>query len=136
MQAATGSTFVVTWSGSPSSFEPHYTAVTLRNVNQTSPTGNTSTNSTTSANPIQTSDPVGVGSGDLVVVAAVAGNAGSYTPPAGYTEATDQALLSSTLATAYLQVTADGTEQPSISFDAAINRQVVLAATIKTNGSP
>lgn len=131
IQAATGSTFSVTWSGDPPyELEEYYTAVTLKNVDQSSPIGNSSTNSTTAANPIQTSSTLVVGAGDLVVVSAFAGTAGSYTPGSGYTAGTDQSALSATMASAYRAIAADGTEQPSMQFDLTINRQVILAAVI------
>ncbi len=136
IDAATDSTFVPTWAGdAPYELEEMYAAVTLDRVHQTAPTGNIGTNAATT-NPIQPVDPVGVGRGDIVIVAAMGGMSGTYTDPAGYTEGTDQTLLSSTLATAFLEATTDGTEQPSMSFDASINRHVVLAATIKANGTP
>lgn len=134
--AATGNTFVPTWAGDPPfELEEHYAAVTLDRVHQTAPIGNVSTNSSTS-DPIQPTNAIGVGRGDIVIVAAVAGQDDSYTPPGTYTEGIDQAQLSSTIATATLAVTADGTEQPSMDYDAVVNRQVILAATIKTNGTP
>ena len=132
IQAATGSTFSPTWSGDPPfELEEHYTVVTLENVDQSSPIGNSSTNGTTTANPIQTSSALVVGVGDLVVVSAAAGTAGSYTPGSGYTEGTDQSALSSTMASAYKTIAAGGTEQPSMQYDLTINRQVILAAVIK-----
>ena len=135
IQAATGSTFSPTWSGDPPfELEEHYTAVTLENVDQSSPIGNSSTNGTTTANPIQTSSALVVGVGDLVVVSAAAGTAGSYTPGSGYTEGTDQSALSSTMASAYKVIAAGGTEQPSMQYDLTINRQVILAAVI--NAAP
>jgi hypothetical protein len=134
--AATDSSFVPTWTGdAPYELEEFYAAVTLDEVDQTAPIGNISTNSA-GTDPIQPTHAVGVGTGDIVIVAAMGGMDASYTPPTGYTEATDDALLSSTFSTAYLEVVTDGTQQPSISFDGTINRQVVLAATIKTIGTP
>lgn len=134
--AATDSTFVPTWTGdTPYELEELYAAVTFERVDQIAPIGNISTNSST-ANPIQPTHPVGVGTGDISIVAVMGGMQGTYTPPATYTEATDETLLSSVLATAYIEVSADGTQQPSMSFDGTINRQAVLAATIKTTGTP
>ena len=134
--AATDSTFVPTWVGdAPHELEEFYTAVTLDRVHQTAPIGNVSTN-TEITNPIQPADPIGVGVGDIVIVATVGGHSDSYTEPAGYTEGTDQTLLTSTLATAFLEVVADGTEQPSSSYDGTVNRQAILAATVKSVGNP
>lgn len=132
IQAATGSTFSVTWSGDPPyELEEHYAAVTLENVDQISPIGDSSTNGTTTANPIQTSSSLAVGAGDFVIVGAAAGMSGSYTPGGGYTEGTDQTGLSSTMASAHKAIAAGGTELPSMQFDLTINRQVILAAVIK-----
>lgn len=69
----------------------------------------------------------------MVVVGATNGNAFSYTPGARYTESSDQAASSSTMATAYRPITTAGTEQPSMTYDAAINRQTITGTVI--NGS-
>ena len=131
IQAATGSTFSVTWAGDPPfELEEYYAAVTLEDVDQNSPIGDSSTNGTTTANPIQTSSALVVGEGDFVVVSAFAGMAGSYTPGSSYTEGTDQSALSSTIASAHKTMAAAGTEQPSMQFDLTINRQVILAVGI------
>ena len=131
IQAATGSTFSVTWSGDPPfELEEYFAAVTLEGVDQSSPIGDTSTNSTTTANPIQTSGTLTVGQGDFVVVSAIAGTLGSYTPGSGYTEGADQSALSSTMASAYKAIVTAGTEQPSMLFDFTIQRQVILAVAI------
>jgi hypothetical protein len=131
IRAATGTSFTVTWSGTADLFEPYYSAVTLRNVNQVTPIGDTSSNGTETANPIQVAAALNVTAGDLVLVGATSGNPGSYTPSAGYTEGTDQALASSTSATAYRAIVSTGTQQPSMTFDAAINRQVITGTVIK-----
>lgn len=131
IQAATGNTFSVTWAGDPPfELEEYYAAVTLQDVDQINPIGDSSTNSTTTANPIQTSSSLAVGEGDFVVVSAISGSVGSYTPDASYTEGTDQSALSSTTATAYKEIAAAGSEQPSMQFDFAIQRQVILAVAI------
>jgi hypothetical protein len=130
IQAAVGTTFTVTLTGTPVSFNELYNAVTLRNVNQISPVGDVSGNGSETANPIQVASALNVGVGDMVVVGATSGNALSYTPDAGYTESTDQAGSSSTLATAYRSITTAGTEQPSMTYDAAINRQTITGTVI------
>ena len=128
IQAATGSSFTPTWSGDPPfELEEYFAAVTLENVDQSAPIGDTSTSSTTSSNPIQIASALSVVPGDYVIVSAFAGNGGSYTPDVDYTESTDQSLASSTMATADKAITAAGSEQPSMQFDASINRQVILA---------
>ncbi len=130
IQAATGSSFVPTWSGTASSFEAIYSAVTLRNVDQATPIGDISSAGTTTANPIQVTAALNVTNGDMVLTGATSGNAGSYTPDTGYTEGADQAAASSTTATAYKSISGAGTEQPSATYDAAMNRQTITGTVI------
>jgi len=134
IQAATGTTFSPVWAGgAPYELEEYYAAATLRDIDQVTPLEESSTNFTTTVNPIQVASPIAVNPNDLVVVSAFAGNGGTYTPGAGYTEGTDQTVLSSTMATAHKVVTAAGSEQPDKTHSNSINRQVILAAVI--NGS-
>jgi hypothetical protein len=134
IQAATGNTFSPVWvGGAPHELEEYFAAVTLRDVDQVTPLGESSTNSTTTANPIQVASPIAVTPNDLVVVSAFAGNSGTYTPGAGYTEGTNQSVLSSTMASAHQVVIAPGSEQPDMAHSSSINRQVILAVVI--NGS-
>ena len=132
--AATGNTFSPVWAGgAPYELEEYYAAVTLRDIDQVTPLGESSTNFTTTANPVQVASPIAVTSNDLVVESAFAGNGGTYTPGAGYTEGTNQTVLSSTMATAYKVVAAAGSEQPDMTHSSSINRQVILAAVINGN---
>ncbi len=131
IQAATGTGFAVTWTGAaPDQLNEMYSAVTLRNVDQATPIGDISSAATTTANPIQVAAALTVTTNDMVLTGATSGNAGSYTPDTGYTEGTDQAAASSTMATAYLSIASDGTEQPSATYDAAINRQTITGTVI------
>jgi len=130
IQAAGGTGFAVTWGGVANAFDEMYSAVTLRNVDQATPIGDTSSAATTTANPIQVATALNVTTGDMVLTGATSGNASSYTPDTGYTEGTDQAAASSTMATAYLSITSNGTEQPSATYDAAINRQTITGTVI------
>ena len=129
IQAATGTTFTPTWSGGAPA-ETMYTAVTLDNVDQVTPIGNTSGNGAETTNPIQVAAALNVTTGDMALVGATSGNAGTYTPDTGYTEGTDQAAASSTTATAYLSIATAGTQQPSATFDAAVNRQTITGTII------
>jgi hypothetical protein len=129
IQAATGTTFVPTWGGTAGTFDVLYTAVTLDNVDQTTPIGDISSNGGT-GNPIQVAAALNVTVGDMVLVGATSGNAATYTPDTGYTEGTDQAGASSTTATAYLSIATAGTQQPSATFDAAVNRQTITGTII------
>lgn len=133
IQASTNNQFSVTWTGSPSGVEEHYSALTLEGVDQTSPIGDTSTNTVTS-DPIQLATALNVAEGDIVIVASTAGNAGSYTPDTGYSEGIDTTGSTSVLATAHKQITTAGTEQPSMDFDNTINRHTILGLVV--NGRP
>ncbi len=130
IQAAGGTGFAVTWGGVANAFDEMYSAVTLRNVDQATPIGDISSAGTTTANPIQVAAALNVTTNDMVLTGATSGNAGSYTPDTGYTEGTDQAAASSTMATAYLSIASDGTEQPSATYDAVINRQTITGTVI------
>ncbi len=132
IQAASNSDLVVNWTGEPPyELEEHYAAVTLRNVSQATPIGETGTDTTRTVDPLPLPAPLNVVSGDLVVVGAFSGQDSTYATPATYTEGTDQNALSSTMATVYKSITADGTEQPSMDFEDAINRQVILGAVVQ-----
>ena len=135
IQAATGTTFVPTWGGTPSNFNEMYAAVTLHNVDQITPIGNISSAGGT-GNPIQVATALNVNIGNMVLTGATSGNAGSYTPDIGYIEGTDQAAASSTTATAYLSITTGGTQQPSATYDAAVNRQTITGTIINPTLNP
>ena len=131
IQAASDSTFVPTWSGSaPFELEEYYAAVTLQHVDQASPIGGTSSKGNTTDNPLQIASAIGVAAGDLVVMGATAGAAGSYTASVGYTVSTDQSLPSSTMSTAEKSITSAGSEQPSVTHGGP-NRQVVQAVVVR-----
>jgi len=90
--AATNSTFVVTYGGAaPASVQ--FSAVAYSNVDQTAPVGATSVNSTASSTPNPITTPVAV-TADGVAVGAVVSDAGSFIWNNGWTEGTDQAILS------------------------------------------
>ena len=131
--AAGNNEFLVTWTGAAADeIEEQYSAVTLKNVDQSAPIGDTSTNTST-VNPIQVAAAMNVANDDMVLVASTGGNAGSYTPDAGYTEGVDTVAYSATSATEYKPITADGTEQPSTSFDATINRQTIVGLVVQVS---
>ena len=113
----------MTWNGG-TPLEEHYSAVTLTGIDQTTPLGDTSTNTSTS-DPIQVASALNVDVGDVVLVASTSGNAGSYTPDTGYTEGIDTSDWTSTMATSYRVMTTSGTQQPSMDFDGTVNRRTL-----------
>lgn len=87
--AATGSTFVPSWSSPP--MYPLYSHAFFDDVDQGTPFSSAQTNSSASStpNPITTSD-ISTDPGDVVVTGAVAGTNGSYTPQNGFTLGNNQ----------------------------------------------
>src|SRR3990172_8107240 len=127
--AASGSTFVPTWSATPD--VPMYSHAFFAGVDQATPVGAQATNSTASStpNPITTSA-LANNSGDFVIVAAVAGNDGSYTPQNGFSLGNDQTGAATvTLATAYK--TATGSSETPSMLHSNPNRQVIAAFVLK-----
>ncbi|MDH3258682.1 MAG: hypothetical protein OEM19_04375, partial [Deltaproteobacteria bacterium] len=134
IQAATGNTFVVTYSGTPSSFSTAHAAATFQNVDQTASTldsaSNTSKDQATITTPAFT-----IAQGGMGVSGAVHGSGGSYDDNgwgAGWVEGTDQApgemtLGSSNTAVAYI---ADGTDNATATHSPATNRHVIVAASL------
>ncbi len=130
--AATTGTFVPTWSITPESAS--YASLFLSNVNQTAPVGAADSNGTTTStpNPIK-SNPLAVIAGDMVIVGATCGNLGSYTLNNGFTEGTDQAIGSAghTGVTGCKHAETAGSETPSATYSATVNRQVIVGFVIK-----
>ena len=126
LQAASGDGFAVT----PGNFGGLYAAVTLRNVDQITPIGDTSSNGTTTQATVQIASALNVTYGDMMVVGATSGTAGNYTPDAAYTEGADDTAGSRTVTNAYLSITAVGTEQPSTTFNGTISRHTITGTVI------
>ena len=129
--AATNSTFVPTWSSTPSIVA--YTSVFLKNVNQASPVGATDSNGVNSntPNPITTNS-LATGIGDMVIDAATSGSVGSYTMNNGFTEGADQTFGGSggaTGATGYKTATG-AAETPSATYSGS-NYQVIIGFVVK-----
>jgi hypothetical protein len=128
--AASGSSFVFTWNVVPNA-AVMYTAGFFGNVNQSTPIGNTNTN-TSAATPITLSAALNVTQNDYVIVTASCGNSGSFTPHSGYTENADfTAAATATTTVETKAITVTGTEQPGETFSGAVNRQTIVGAVIK-----
>lgn len=128
IQAASGNTFIVTWSGGPPS-APAYAAITYKNVSQTTPIATSATAvGTSTPNPITRS--VSAVDRSMVVSAAVAGNNGSYTWNNGFSERTDQTSAATmTMSTADKIATSDTTETASATHSGP-NRQAIVVAVL------
>ena len=126
--AATGSTFVPTWTSAPT--YPMYSHAFFGGVDQATPTGAQAIASSASStpNPI-TTVALATGSGDMVIAGAVAGNTGSYAPQNGFIEGNDQtAGGTTTMATSY-KAASGSPETPSM-LHSGPNRQVIAAVVL------
>jgi hypothetical protein len=134
--AASSSTFNVTWSGTaPGS--AGYSSVFLGNVDQATPTGATGTGGRTS-NPVTTSSSLATVSGDMVILAATCGNAGSYTLNNGFTEGNDQQISGTVTGVTGHKAATGANETPSATYSSTINRQMIIGLVVKagTGGGP
>ncbi len=128
IQAASGNTFVVTYSSSPPS-NPLHAAATFANVDQLGPIYSTAQNQTTSVDPIEAT--VNVLTGGMAISGAVCGNGGSYSWGNGWIEATDQVHANTvTMATAEHPAATTGTDTASADYSANISRQVIVVASL------
>jgi hypothetical protein len=126
--AASNSNFTVTWSGTaPGS--AGYSSVFLANVNQTTATGATGTGGRTS-NPVTTSA-LATASGDMVILAATCGNAGSYTLNNSFTEGTDQQIGGTVTGVTGRKSATGANETPSATYSSTINRQMIIGLVVK-----
>jgi hypothetical protein len=131
--AASGSTFIPSWSSTPDSTE--YASVFLSNVDQADPIGAKDSSSTTgeTPNPI-TTNPIANNNGDMVFVSAADGNPGAFTLNNGFTEGADQAGSGSSGSTgvAGYKLATGVPEIPSATFTGStVNRQVIIGFVIK-----
>jgi hypothetical protein len=136
IDAATSGTFSPSWSVTPGAAA--YTSVFLRNVDQTTSVGDINSAGTTSSNPIVT-DPLPTEEGDMVFVAATCGNLNSYMLNNGFAEGTDQqfgdATTGGTGVAGYKPATGIA-EIPSATYNASINRQVIIGFVVQAQGAP
>ncbi|MFA5293608.1 MAG: endo-1,4-beta-xylanase [Phycisphaerae bacterium] len=129
--SAIATNFSPTWSSTMSSVS--YASAFFSNVNQAALIGAYAGNNTTSGtNPITTSA-LSTDQGDMVIVAAVCGNNGSYTLNNGFTEGTDQSVSPSsghTGVTGHKSATGVA-ETPSATYSSTVNRQAIIGMVIK-----
>ena len=131
IQAASGTTFIVTYSSGNPSYMMH-AAATYQGVDQSAPIADSSVNSSLTVDPITT--PVSTTAGDMSVSIVTCGNNGAYTWGNGWTEGTDQlGGATSTMSTADHPATG-GTDTASADYSATINRHAIVAATL--NATP
>jgi hypothetical protein len=128
IRAASNSTFVPTWSASPSS--AGYASVFLGNVDQTVPIGARDTNGSASStpNPITTAALL-TEDGDLAIVAGACGNMGDYTVNNGFAKGTELSISSADGVVGHKAGTGS-TETPSLTHS-AVNRQVILGFVVQ-----
>jgi len=126
INAASGSSFVVTWADNPNR-TPAFTSVFMQNVNQTSPVGasdsNGGTTATISTTALSTND------GDMVVLAATCGNTGTYSVNNSFTETVELSMVSADGVAGYKAATG-ANETPSVTHS-NINRQVIAGLVVQ-----
>jgi hypothetical protein len=127
IDAASGSSFVVTWAQTPSR-SPGFSSVFLQNVNQTTPTAATDGNSTESSSTVAT-DALSTSDGDMVFVAGTCGNSGTYSVNNGFTEGIEIDIASADAVAGYKAATG-ANETPSITHS-NVNRQVVIGFVVQ-----
>ena len=126
INAASGSSFVVTWAETPNR-TPAFTSAFLQNVDQTSPVGASASNGGTAAT-VSTSA-LSTNDGDMVVLAATCGNTGTYSVNNGFTEAIELSMTSADGVAGYKAATG-ANETPSITHS-NVNRQVVIGFVVQ-----
>lgn len=133
IDAAIGNTFSPNWSTTP--LEYSYSSVFLSNVNQTTPVGATAENGTASStpNPITTTA-LSTDAGDMVIVAATAGNTGDYAVDNGFTEGIENDMATSVGVAGYKSATG-ADETPRVTYSGAyLNRQVIVGLVVQAGG--
>jgi lysophospholipase L1-like esterase len=126
--AASGSTFTVTWGGTAPG-AAGYSSVFLANVNQTTATGATGNGGRTS-NPVTTSA-LATSSGDMVLLGATCGNAGSYTLNNSFIEGNDQQIGGTVTGVTGRKSATGANETPSATYSSTINRQMIIGLVVK-----
>ena len=124
-------TFIPTWDVNEPTSPAAYTSVFLSNVDQTTSIGATSSGGSTS-NPVTTGSSLATNDGDMVILGATCGNAGSYTLNNGFTEGTDQQMGYGTITGVTGHKSATGaSETPSATYSSTINRQMIIGFVLK-----
>ncbi len=127
--AASGNTFSPSWSSTPD--QVGYSSVFLANVDQADPTGADSSKSDKSKSTIKTSN-LATNDGDMVILAATAGNTGSYSVKNGFTEAIELSITSADGVAGYKQATG-ASERPKITHSNPY-RQVLIGFVVQNGG--
>jgi len=129
--AASGSTFVPTWSGtSPTAYG--YSSAFFSNVDQTNPVGAKDSNGTTAATVVMPS--LSTNNKDMVILAATCGNSGSYTLNNGFIEGTDQTMSSTATGVTGRKPATGAAETPSATYSGSVNRQMIIGFVLKVAG--
>jgi len=126
IDAATSSTFVVTWDTAPSDSSA-FTSVFLQNVNQTTLVGSTGTGGTTSTT-AQTSA-LSTNDGDMAIVAGTCGNSATYSTINSFTEAIEVEPSSADGIGGYLSCSGANVT-PGVSHT-NVNRQSVIGFVVQ-----
>lgn len=130
ISAASGNSFVVTWTTTPSVI--HYAARIYQGVNQDNPVRDfDSKTGGSTPNPITTSA-MDVATGDMVVAVVQSGQGLTYTWNNGFIEGVDfHSGYTSQLSTADKAITSSGTQIASATNAPTPNRQVILGAVLQ-----
>ena len=138
INAATSTTFSPSWSSTPTSYV--YASVFLRNINQTTLTGATASNATSTGATITTSA-LATSNGDMVIDAATCSSSGSYTVNNGFTEALEPSISSADAVDGYKSATGVN-ETLRVTHSTTTSRQSLIGFVVKvvplqaTNPSP
>ncbi|MBN2019938.1 MAG: carbohydrate binding domain-containing protein [Sedimentisphaerales bacterium] len=129
ISAASSIAFTPTWSGTtPDS--AGYAHTLLKNVIQSVPTGASDFGEST-GNPV-TTDPIPTNNyGDMVILAATCGNAGSYTLNNGFTKGIGQTINSTATGVTGYKSAYGSSETPSATYSGEINRQMIIGFVVQ-----
>jgi len=133
INAATNTTFTASWSATPY-YGTAYESVFLQNVNQSTLTGATANNATSSGSTI-TASALANSSGDMVIDAATCSNTGSYTVNNSFTVAVDLSRTNFDGVDGYKPATG-ATETPSVTHSTSTGRQSLIGFIVKAAPLP
>jgi hypothetical protein len=125
--AASGTTFVPTWSTTPS--YTAYGSVFLQNVNQSDLTGATASDEITTGT-LLTTPMLTTSAGDMVIGAATCSSTGSYTMNNAFTEALELTITSADAVDGY-KIANGADEIPSVTHSTSGNRQSAIGFVVK-----
>ncbi len=128
INVATTTTFTPTWSVTPTSSA--YASVFLQNVNQSTLTGATAGNATSTGATITTSA-LATNNGDMVIDAATCSSTGSYTVNNGFTEALELSISNADAVDGYKSATG-ANETPSVTHSTSNSRQSLIGLVVRS----